>query len=162
VSLYLVRHAHALARHDWRERDADRPLSARGKVQAGGLAAALAGRPLRRALSSPALRCQQTVAALAAAHDLPVELLDMLAEGAPPAPARALLDELAAAGIDAVVCSHGDLIPDLLAGLRREGLPIEGEGCAKGSVWQLHTADGRIVSARYHRHPHVDAKDQHP
>jgi 8-oxo-dGTP diphosphatase len=157
VNLYLIRHAHAGDRSRWNGHDAERPLSAKGRDEADDIADTLEGQPIARVLSSPALRCQQTVAGLANRLGLSVEVHDMVREGATPEQARALLDELLHAGDDAVICGHGDLIPELLDGLRRDGVKVNGKGVAKGSVWHLVARDGRVVRATYHRHPEPGA-----
>lgn len=101
-------------------------------------------------MSSEALRCVQTVAPLAAARRIEVEVTAVLTEGAG---MRRLLDLLAAeaaASGDLVLCSHGDLIPAALSRLLHDGMTVSGQrGCAKGSVWSLAVDDGRIVSASY-------------
>ncbi|HEV8296312.1 MAG TPA: phosphoglycerate mutase family protein [Acidimicrobiales bacterium] len=151
VSLYLVRHARAGDRSSWTGPDVDRPLSSRGQEQATSLADAFARAPLRRVLSSPSVRCQQTVGPVARCHRLDIEVTDLLAERARVGPVRRLLDELTSAAGDAVLCGHGDLIPALVDRFRREDVPVHGAGCAKASIWELLTKQGRIVSARYHR-----------
>jgi phosphohistidine phosphatase SixA len=153
VNLYLVRHAHAGDRGRWTGPDHERPLSARGRDQANAITEAFAGVPIDRVLSSPAVRCQQTVAAVASAAGVPLEITEVLAEGAPLAPARALLDELARAGTQAILCGHGDLLPELLHSLERDGTDVQGSGCAKGSVWTIEVDDGKYVRATYERHP---------
>ena len=52
-----------------------------------------------------------------------------------------------------MICAHGDLLPEVLDSLRRDGVSVDGRGCAKGSVWHLVGRDGRIERATYHRHP---------
>lgn len=153
VNVYLIRHAHAGDRARWNGPDADRPLSAKGRDEAADIADALEGQPITRVLSSPALRCQQTVAGLAARLGLTVEVHDMVREGASLDAARTLLDELLHSGKDTVVCGHGDLIPELLDRLRSDGVTVDGRGCAKGSVWHLVAKGGQVTRATYHRHP---------
>src|SRR5688500_5133995 len=94
MPLYLVRHAKAGNRHHWTGDDVERPLSPKGQAQADGLAKALDGVPLTRVLSSPYVRCVQTVEPLAAAHGLEVEETPALAEGRPLAPVLELLHDL--------------------------------------------------------------------
>ncbi len=123
MTLYLVRHAKAGSRRDWGGPDAERPLSGKGRRQAEGLVDLLADRPVRRVLSSPYVRCVQTVAPLAEKLGLPVEETAALGEGASAAEAVSLLRDLA--GTTAVVCTHGDLIPPVLDTLAAtEGLPL--------------------------------------
>jgi phosphohistidine phosphatase SixA len=154
VNVYLVRHAHAGDRSRWNGDDAERPLSARGRDQADAVAQALRGAPIVRVLSSPALRCRQTVGPLAHLLGLDVEIADELDEDAALRPARALLDATVRADRgDVVMCGHGDLLPQLLDDLRRDGVEVDGDGCAKGSVWQVTADGGQYVRAVYHRHP---------
>jgi 8-oxo-dGTP diphosphatase len=153
VSLYLVRHAPAGDRHEWEGPDVERPLSKKGRKVADALADALASQPVTRVLSSPAVRCQQTIAPLATRLGLAVEVSSEFAEGAPLRDARATIDVFVAEGTTAVVCGHGDLIPELLEQLEHEGTSVLGAGCSKGSVWQLVADDGHIVRAVYHGRP---------
>ena len=156
MNLYLVRHAQAGDRHDWDGPDAERPLNKKGRQQAEAVAEVLASRPIRRVLSSPAVRCLQTVGPLAARLRLEIEVSATFAEGAPLPAARKLLDALVEDGDDAVICGHGDLIPELLNSLENEGMRVDGAGCSKGSVWHLVAKDGRFVRADYHRRPDPD------
>ena len=150
--LHLVRHADAGSRGAWVGDDFERPLDDHGSMQAEAIAVTLAGRPVRRILSSPYVRCVATVAPLGQILGLPVEASDELAEGSY-AEALELLGSLAAAEGDSVLCSHGDVIPGVLWVLARHGLEIGDRGrCKKGSIWELEVVDGRIVAATY-RHP---------
>ena len=136
----------------WRGVDFERPLDDNGRMQAEAIAAALADRPVRRILSSPYVRCVETVVPLGLALDLPVEACDELAEGTGVA-AFELLGSLASAEGDSVLCSHGDVIPSVLWVLHQYGLDMPDLGrCKKGSIWELEVSDGRIVGATY-RHP---------
>jgi 8-oxo-dGTP diphosphatase len=147
VSVYLVRHAKAGSRRNWSGKDAQRPLSKPGHRQADQLVSLLAAAELTRIVSSPYVRCVQTVEPLAAACGLTVDLTDALAEGATVAEAAALLDKLARE--QAVLCSHGDVIGDLLMHLADCGIRIGDFRLEKGSVWVLDTDDGRVTRARY-------------
>lgn len=146
----LVRHAKAASRKSWSEPDIDRPLDEKGHDQARTIAELLGRRPVGRLLSSPAVRCRQTVGPLAGRLGLPLELHDALAEGARGDRALELVDALAAGGADAVLCSHGDVIPEVIDRLTGRGVPLHGpRACAKGSMWDLDVRDGVIVAARY-------------
>ena len=151
--LHLVRHADAGSRMSWAGNDFERPLDDHGRMQAEAIGAALASRPVRRILSSPYVRCVETVAPLGRVLDLPVETCDELAEGSYVNNVFELLGSLASAEGDAVLCSHGDVIPGLLWVLNQYVLDIGELGrCKKGSIWELEVSDGRIVGATY-RHP---------
>ncbi len=151
--LHLVRHADAGNRGAWVGDDFDRPLDDSGRMQAEAIAVALAQRPVQRILSSPYVRCVETVAPLGRTLGLPVEASGELAEGSYVADALNLLGSLAAVGGDSVLCSHGDVIPGVLWVLDQYGLDIGDLGrCKKGSIWELEVVDGRITAANY-RHP---------
>jgi phosphohistidine phosphatase SixA len=142
----LVRHADGGSRGT--VDDAERPLSGLGREQAKGLVGQLVEVPLARVLSSPYVRCQQTVEPLAAARGLPVEDVDALAEGHSAAEVLALLPELASAG--AALCSHGDVIGDVVGVLVELGLvQRDGARWAKGSTWLLELDGSNLVGARY-------------
>jgi 8-oxo-dGTP diphosphatase len=149
VNLFLVRHASAGDRLDWEGPDRERPLSKKGRRQSEALAASLGAEPIRRVLSSPAVRCLQTAGPTAARLGLDVEPVDAFAEGAPLHAARALVDSLVEAGDDAAIFAHGDLIPDVLHDLEREGVELHGAGCAKSSVWQVVAEKGKVLHAVY-------------
>ena len=116
--VYLVRHARAGKRSEWKGDDRLRPLDERGVRQAQGLVDRLAGRELRRILSSPYLRCVQTVEALAKAREITLEHDDALAEGAGSEDALKLLRRT---GGDVVACVHVDLVEELLGRKLKKG-----------------------------------------
>jgi broad specificity phosphatase PhoE len=145
--IYLLRHAHAGNKRTWSGPDDRRPLSATGRREAAGLVPRYHDRPIATILSSPALRCQQTVQPLAEHRRLTVELdgrLDVDAE----------IDDTAAlirGGLDDVVlCTHGELIGQLLELLRARGAPIgQNARWPKGSTWLLRLTGDRIAEATY-------------
>jgi phosphohistidine phosphatase SixA len=135
MSLLLVRHASAGDPSEWEGDDRERPLDERGRRQAEGLVEALDGFELDRIVSSPYLRCVQTVEPLARARGLEIDLDDACGahrlEEVPQA-----LNRLR--GQNAAVCTHGDL-------------PFLGDRkYKKGSVWVL---DSDLRPARYIRPP---------
>lgn len=145
----LVRHAHAGDRTTWRGDDSLRPLSDKGWRQAEGIAAQLAGERVDRVVSSPSLRCVQTLEPLARANGVRVEEDERLLEGADPAEALELLES--ADGTWAA-CSHGDVIPGVLELLGSAGARIGGQMTwPKASTWLLEGDDGagRFARASY-------------
>jgi 8-oxo-dGTP diphosphatase len=142
VQIYVVRHAHAGSRSAWEGDDAQRPLSKKGHGQAAAIADHLAdrlsGEKVIRLLSSPAVRCQQTLGPLARRLGLEVSLDGRLAEGSSGAGAWGLLHDLGREGAAAVLSSHGDVIPELLGRLRVDGTAFHDPlSWPKGSVWAL-------------------------
>jgi len=128
--------------------DADRRLDDYGHTQAEMLASMLADRGISRILCSRATRCQQTVAPLSAALGIEVEIEPVLFEGSSTSRVLELIRGLGDANV--VVCSHGDIIPDTIRALEVGGTLVQGQRrCAKGSIWELATADGLIDTATY-------------
>ena len=113
MSLILLRHASAGKREAWSGDDRLRPLDKRGRAQAEALADLLRARDVQRVVSSPYLRCTETVAPLG----LEIVLDERLAEGAPLEAALTLLRELD----DAVACTHGDVIDAVLGHSLKKG-----------------------------------------
>jgi broad specificity phosphatase PhoE len=156
MKLYVVRHGHAGSRSTWEGPEDDRPLTRRGHKQATGIADHLSGVGLSRLVSSPSARCMQTLEPLADRLGLRVDADDRLLEGAGADQALALAAELSKERTAAAICSHGDVIPDMLrilkAGTTRFKDPFM---WPKGSIWVL-TRDGqRWSKGRYI--PPVDA-----
>jgi 8-oxo-dGTP diphosphatase len=133
--ILLVRHAVALPRKSWHGDDSLRPLTPRGERQAAALVDLLAPYPFDRILSSPAVRCVATVQPLAEARSLKVETAGSLREGKGKHALDLVLDSVG----DLVICTHGDVVDVVLAGLRHVGWPIPSRpSCAKGSTWVLN------------------------
>lgn len=147
MTVYLIRHAKAGSRRNWSGEDARRPLSPSGLRQAAAIADAIADTGVTRIVSSPFVRCVQTVEPLAMRIGVPVDVSDALAESAPLADAVALLDKLARE--DVVLCSHGDVLGDLLMHLADHGIRIETYRLEKASTWKLETARGVVTTATY-------------
>ena len=119
----LLRHASAGHRLDWEHDDHLRPLDARGRRQSADLVALLLPLGLRRILSSPYVRCVQTVEPLAAALGLAVELDERLKEGEGAAAAELLRED----GV--VCCTHGDIVEALVGrGLKKAAAVVLEDG----------------------------------
>jgi 8-oxo-dGTP diphosphatase len=144
--IYLVRHAKAGSRQDFTGDDVLRPLSKRGRQQADAIAERLRSADVTELLSSPYVRCMQTLQPLGNLTGLPVKDDDRLAEGDDFAGA---LELLARVPDRAVVCSHGDVIPAVIAALQRRGCDIRSAPeWRKGSVWVLERHEhGQFVTA---------------
>ena len=154
MAVYLIRHAKATSRDDWDGDEIARPLTEKGRAQADALADVLADTGIERVLSSPAVRCVQTVQPLADRVGVSVEDAPELGEGEPVGPARRLVEGLASQ--DAALSAHGDLIPALLDVLATEGMALDGpRACKKGSTWVLDAEDGCFVRGRYVGPPEV-------
>jgi 8-oxo-(d)GTP phosphatase len=154
---YLIRHAKAGDRKEWSGDDDSRPLSTSGRRQAKGLVRILSSRIIERILSSPAVRCTETVAPLADQRGLPIEARDELLEGGPLAGVLGVLDELRST--PSVLCAHGDLVPAVIEDLEARGALVGPDrGWKKGSVWVLEREAGLVVRATYVPPPDADPK----
>jgi phosphohistidine phosphatase SixA len=150
VRLYVVRHAHAGERSAWDGHDDERPLTRKGRRQAAAISDALAHAGISRLVSSPTVRCIQTFEPLAARLGLAVELDGRLSEGTPAVTALALADELHGEPRAAAVCSHGDIVPELLRIWRATTVRFTGPLVwPKGSTWVISWAGDRWTTARY-------------
>jgi phosphohistidine phosphatase SixA len=148
MSLYLVRHAKAGPRTLGPD-DRLRSLSRDGNEQARALVTHLIDVPVARLVSSPFVRCRQTLGPLAEATGLPIEDLPSLIEAMPFEPVLSLLSELPD---HSVLCSHGDLIPDVIQALARRGMHVHGEQhWSKGAVWVLDRTGTAITAGRSFR-----------
>jgi 8-oxo-dGTP diphosphatase len=152
MALVIVRHAKAGSRSAWAQDDDLRPLTQGGQRQADALADRLADEPIKRVVSSRFVRCVQTVAPLAERLGLEIEEHPALAEEADLDDTEALLDELA--GVEAVLCTHGNVLGAVLKRMRRQGVDLVGDrgdgGGGKGSAWRLEAGpDGTWATATY-------------
>jgi len=147
-SAYVVRHAKAGDRKEWSGDDRMRPLTKSGQHQAEALATMLAGEPIDRILSSGYLRCVQTVEPMGARRKLPVEPVKELEEGAGGESVLRLVQKFR--GRNIVLCTHGDVMEEVLEGLIAKGLLQRARAnMEKGSTWVLEEQDGKITAARY-------------
>ncbi len=146
--LYVVRHADAGHRSGRTEPDEARPLSDRGQRQADGLRDQLDDPAITRLVASPYVRCVQTLVPLGDLLGIVVELDERLAEGQGALGALALAAELR--DTTAAVCSHGDVIPDLLEALLAGGTKLKGElKWQKASTWVLSWDGDHLAKGKY-------------
>lgn len=147
-AFYFIRHAKAGSRSHWQGDDRARPLSKSGVKQAEGLVSILGSHAISAVFSSPYLRCVQTVEPLARARRLAVQETRHLAEGARLKGAYRFIEDPDLD--DAVLCTHGDVIQELVDDLiRRRIVKASQVELDKGSTWEVEVEDGSPVGARY-------------
>ena len=100
-------------------------------------------------VTSPFVRCVETVEPLAKKKHLKVERNDALAEGARLPQALRLFEKLQ--DREAVLCTHGDVLEDLLDHFGRHGVKLRDHRMEKGSVWVFDVEHGVVRRARYVR-----------
>lgn len=133
--MILVRHASAGDREEWEGLDRERPLDKRGRKQAKKLVERLASFRIDAVLSSPAVRCIQTVEPLARARGVELEVRRELAEEQQGTDGAELLRALA--GGHVVVCGHGGLenaIPDAPRWRKGDALLVDEHLAVRGSA----------------------------
>jgi broad specificity phosphatase PhoE len=149
VTVYLVRHAKAGDRASWSGDDFLRPLSRRGQIQAEAFLAQFEGIHIDRLLSSPYIRCMESLVPLAGVRRIPIEPIDAITEGASLEDALTLVRKHS--HHDAVLCSHGGIIPMLLEHYAARGVDLGKDPvCPKGCTWILEIDGAQdVVAARY-------------
>jgi 8-oxo-(d)GTP phosphatase len=123
VPLILLRHSKALAKGAWKRSDAVRPLDDSGRSDAKALADLLACfAPRPRLISSPALRCADTLRPLSDLTGAPVRVEPALyihhdssrtSAAYSSTPITALVREAIASGEPTVICAHRENLPAL-------------------------------------------------
>jgi broad specificity phosphatase PhoE len=150
MTVYLVRHATAGTRDHADPKDHERHLDEHGLRQARLLTELLADADITWIASSPAPRCTETVEPLASKRSLDVKPRQALHESSDIDDAWELLEKAARRTGDVVLCSHGDIIPDLIRRAQLRGMHVPGKsGCSKGSVWALEWDTDRFVHGVY-------------
>ena len=117
-AIIALRHGKAVSPSTWDGPDATRPLMHRGSDQAAGIANGIAAFGPEKIISSTAARCLATVAPLAALTGLEVKASERISQDAlengtsnlPSVAARRLKKR-----VTAVLCSHGPVLPRLIA-----------------------------------------------
>jgi 8-oxo-dGTP diphosphatase len=143
----VVRHADAGDKRSWGGPDLLRPLSPSGLRQAEGLVVRMEDYPVERILCSPTVRCRQTIEPLAGDRLLAVEPVAALGVDAGPSQVRSMFWDPQLG--NAVLCTHGETISQLLTQLATNGLeardPLQ---WPKGSTWLLWRTEPHL-RARY-------------
>jgi phosphohistidine phosphatase SixA len=153
--LTILRHAYALHKREWTRPDLQRPLNDLGHRQAIALVALL-GRRVTRIISSPAVRCIQTVTPMADAVAIEVELWPDLGPSGSGKHVSAFFADATFDG--AVLCTHGELLEPLAARddisrLARQRNIKRDVLLSKGSAWRLRIDPAGTVTKLTHLLP---------
>lgn len=172
--LVFVRHAKARARSAWKDADPVRPLNSLGRARAAALVPILAAFGVTRVVTSPSVRCLDTVLPYAVAKGYGTHIkVGLSEEGFAERPRRAPhhLTQLLEGGEPAVLCSHGPVLPVLLkqlAAIADSDGSIENtakvtlseaarNGMGKGEVLVAHVVgagpQARVVDVESYRAP---------
>ncbi|GAB2923057.1 NUDIX hydrolase [Rhodococcus aerolatus] len=150
TTLLLVRHASAGAPGRTAAADRARALDADGRAQAAALVPVTAAFGPAAVHAADRVRCQQTVAPLAAHLRTDVVTEPRLSEegyARDLAEGRLRAQALLAQPATAVVCSQGGVIPDLVAWwAARDQVPVADLRTRKAATWVVTASAGRVVA----------------
>ncbi|WP_394248069.1 NUDIX hydrolase [Arthrobacter pityocampae] len=162
--LIVVRHAKAKPRSSWSRAEGERPLAATGRRQATAVSRLLQAWTPERVVSSPWVRCVQTISPYVNQRSAKLKLVDALTERdatRKPARTRAAIERLLDKRRPVAICTHRPVLPLVLSVLRghmpdhlHELLPVEDPHLAPGEamICQVSSANqGRIVSMEQFR-----------
>jgi 8-oxo-dGTP diphosphatase len=142
--LVIVRHARSRSRSSWSNADPLRPLNPRGRDRAKALIPMLTAYGVTRVVTSPSVRCLDTVLPYAVAAGRRARLKSGLSEeGFADQSDRAPyhLTRLLERGNAAVVCTHGPVLPVLLE--RLAGIADFGESAEVTLSGAAHNGMGK-------------------
>ncbi|MDO5533023.1 MAG: NUDIX hydrolase [Propionibacteriaceae bacterium] len=150
----IVRHAKAMDRKNWSNRDQYRPITSRGRKQSSRLIPLLEAFGVRSLASSTSTRCIQTLAPYGRMARLDVAGWAVLSEEVGednPAGVRKLMTQLAReaarSSTATAVCGHRPVLPTMLDAV---GVPNRPMQTAATIIAHLD-AEGRQVAVEFHR-----------
>jgi 8-oxo-dGTP diphosphatase len=162
-ALIALRHAKTTPGADWHGPDATRPLLPVGRSQAKAVASPVAAYGPRKIVSSTAARCLATVEPLSAATKLGVTSTPDISQDAHDqgdADVKGVVRKRLAKGKTAVLCSHGPVLPDIIARIATDTADDTGRFDLRraamlsvGDFAVMHIADGKLVAVETHRNP---------
>ncbi|MFI0482698.1 NUDIX domain-containing protein [Actinomadura sp. 9N215] len=151
--LVILRHASAGEKVDWREADELRPLDAAGRAEAAGLTGLLHAYGPARLISSATARCLATVLPYArlVRGSITTEAAFTVGATSPERSVERLLS-LIADGVPTIVCTHGEVVSELVTGLCKEmGEKVPDDpSLRKAEFWVAHLADNSMAALERH------------
>lgn len=160
--LLVLRHGHAHPKDAWGHADADRPLVAPGVRQAAALVPLLSAWAPERVLSSPWVRCVDSVRPYADAAGVRVRTKGRLTEDGhrrSPTKVAALVSKLLSKGETSLVCTHRPVLGTLLGSLAGnatvgvgDAIPRSDPFLERGEVLVAHVSrrSRRVVAVERH------------
>ncbi|MDJ0923052.1 MAG: NUDIX hydrolase [Acidimicrobiia bacterium] len=146
--LYVVRNGNAGVRSKAKGPDKKRPLTGKGREQANQLAEFMARHPVSKIVSSPALRCVQTVEPLAAQLGIDVETSKKLKENMTADDIRKYLKSIGSGAV--VLATHENWVRSLIRDLDSRKVPLRGSRkWPRASIWVLDLFDGKARAGYY-------------
>jgi len=145
--LIILRHSKAVKRSDFTGKDdSDRPLSGRGRRQSKIINEALEGYGIEHVISSPMLRCQETVKKFVKQLSTAATLVDAISEWGYEQNPEDLGPAIKLAMNDpapTVICSHRPVLDEILDTVARLGGISKTE--RKEGIWSTKLSPGSFV-----------------
>jgi 8-oxo-dGTP diphosphatase len=150
-TVLIVRHGTAGSKSRYKGDDRLRPLDKHGRAQAESLVGQLLAFGANTLYAADRVRCHQTLEPLAEELGVPIHnepLLTAEAYAHDRKSARRRVLEIAAAEGTPVICTQGEVIPDLVAWwCERDGVRPDKSRNRKGSTWVMSSWQGHLVAA---------------
>ena len=150
-TVLVVRHATAGSKSRYSGDDRKRPLDKHGRAQAESLVDLLTAFGAGELFAADRVRCHQTLGPLAEELGVPViteTALTAEAYADKPKRARQRVLEIAGTTSHPVICTQGEVIPDLIAWwCERDGVRPDKSRNRKGSTWVLTLSGEQLISA---------------
>jgi len=145
----LLRHAKAVTRDEWQGDDDDRPLDSYGQSQAKRLLAMYQVFDLQQIHSSDAIRCYDTVAAIAKGLNIKLEVTGKLSEDTYKRDKEKAFDyakELIKSNESILICSHNPILPKMLNKLTKKSEVDADEGkLLPADGWVIHRIGKEVI-----------------
>lgn len=145
-AVVVLRHARSRSRKAWRGDDRKRPLLQAGHHQAEQLVPLLAAYDVTRVLSSPSLRCVQTVEPFASTTGWELEQRRRLSEEDVSSKGLArLVEEVLSDSRSTVICTHRPVLPALC-----DALGVEHAGPEPAEMLVVHLRKNKVAGTERH------------
>jgi 8-oxo-dGTP diphosphatase len=147
--LVLLRHAKAVTRDEWQGEDDDRPLDSYGQNQAKRLLAMYQVFNLEKIHSSDAVRCYDTVVAIAKGLSIKLEVTGKLSESTFKKDKEKAFDyakDLMKLNESVLLCSHNPILPKMLNKLTKKSEVDADEGkLLPADGWVIHRIGKEVI-----------------
>lgn len=143
-TLVILRHSQASPRNGFEGDDLERPLDDSGSVQAKDLIGVLAAYGVQAVVTSPALRCVQTVEPFAHSINTFLEIDDRMLEEAKPSLIRRSVAALLEHKKPTVVCTHRPNLPMILDELGLQPIDLQ-----PGEALVIHHRKGKVCAVEH-------------
>ena len=147
--LVLLRHAKAVTRDEWQGEDDDRPLDSYGQNQAKRLLAMYQVFNLEQIHSSDAVRCYDTVVAIAKGLSIKLEVTGKLSESTFKKDKEKAFDyakDLMKLNESVLLCSHNPILPKMLNKLtKKSGVDADEGKLLPADGWVIHRIGKEVI-----------------